>query len=559
MGEKQWKDRGEIKNLFNSEKSFLDLCRGYKISENTTKEQVTYDNQNIEENYPNQYIIYKNIEANNVHLKQILGRSYDIVFREYKMLNNEETKVFICFVNSLVNLNIINQYIVNPLTQNLMKKDYDTCKIPSNIFKIINDNILSIADSKETQSMDTVITEVLSGNTALFIDGYDKAFIMKTQGYEVRKIDEPGTERVVRGPREGFIEDLRTNISMLRRKIKSSRLILETLTIGKQTQTLISIAYIDGIANLQIVEQVKSRLNAIDTDSILESCYIEEFIRDHQFSLFPNIGNSESPDVVAAKLLEGRVAIFCDGTPFVLTVPFLFIENLQNREDYYSLPFLSSFIRLMRYLSLFLTVTAPALYVALTTFHYEMVPTVLLINMASSREGIPFPAFYETIIISIIFEILREASIRMPSAVGTSISIVGTLVIGEAAVRAGIMSNPIVIVMAITAITSYACTPLVTVNIIIRFLFIFLASILGIYGILIGYFLLLARMCSLKSFGVNYLTPIAPANWSELKDTFIRIPLKLMNKRPHLADDNNLNRQKSKSKSSEDNSNKGAS
>ena len=516
------------------------------MEEDKSKNKDEFKNLFNEVKGSNQYIICENINVNSAYIKQILGRSYDVTFKEYKILNSEETKIFICFVNSLVNLNLINQYIVNPLTQNLMKRDYNTSKLPINILKILNDNIFSLADSKESESMDNVITEILSGSTVMFIDGYQKAFIVKTQGYEMRNVDEPSTERVVRGPREGFVEDLKTNISLLRRKIKNTKLILEKTNIGKETHTDICIAYIDGITNLQIVEEVRNRLNAIDTDSILESCYIEEFIRDHQFSLFPTIGNSETPDTITAKLLEGRVAIFCDGTPVVLTVPFLFIENLQSREDYYSLPFLASFIRLIRFLSLFITLTTPALYIALTTFHYEMIPTVLLINMAASREGIPFPAFFETIIISITFEILREASIRMPIAVGTSISIVGTLVIGEAAVRAGIMSNPIIIIMAITAVSSYVCTPLITVNIIVRFFFIFLASVLGIYGILIGYFILLAHMCSLKSFGVNYLTPIAPVKLGELKDSVIRLPIKLLNKRPHLANDKNLKRQKSK-------------
>lgn len=524
------------------------------LSENP--KEVKRDNENTVKFIESGYTINKNIEVNLTYLKEILGRNYDVVFREYKIFNTGQTRIFLSFANSLVNLDRINQYIVQPLVLKLEKENYDKSALSSDIFNVVNHKILNIADTKETQSMDSVIYAILSGNTALFIDGYDKVLIMNTQGYEKRGIEESTTERAIRGSHEGFTEDILVNSSLIRRRLKNPNFILEEFTLGKQTHTTICIGYIEGIVNPKIVEEVKVRIKRIDKDSILESGYIEQLILDNPFTIFPSVGNSENPDTVAGKLLEGRVAIFCDGTPFVLTVPLLFIENLQSREDYYSLPFLVSLIRLLRGVCFIIAMTAPAIYVALTTFHYEMIPTVLIINMAASREGIPFPAAMEIIIIFTTFEILREATLRMPKTIGTSISILGTLVIGEAAVRAGIMSNPAIIVMAITAIAGYVCTPLMTINVILRLCFTLLATLLGIYGMMIGFFLLLGHMCSLRSFGVAYLTPIAPTIWSDLKDTLIRAPLWLMKSRPNIANETNLKRQATKLKPGPDNSSK---
>lgn len=518
--------------------------------------EVKRDSENTVKFIESGYTINKNIEVNLTYLKEILGRNYDVVFREYKVFNIGQTRIFLSFASSLVNLDTINQYIVQPLMLKLEKKDCDKITESSDIFNVVNNNILNIADTKETQSMDNVIYAILSGKTALFIDGYDKVLIMNTQGYEKRSVEESITERVVRGSHEGFTEDILVNSSLIRRRLNNPNFILEEFTLGKQTHTTICIGYIEGIVNPKIIEELKIRIKRIDIDSILESGYIEQFITDNPLSIFPNVGNSENPDVIAGKLLEGRVAIFCDGTPVVLTVPLLFIENLQSREDYYSLPFLTSFVRMIRFLCLLIAATAPAAYVALTTFHYEMIPTVLIINMAASREGIPFSSAMEIIIIFITFEILKEATLRMPKTIGTSISILGTLVLGEAAVRSGIMSNPAVIVMAITAISGYVCTPLMTINVILRFFFIALATLLGIYGMMIGSFLLLGHMCSLRSFGVAYLTPIAPTVWSGLKDTLIRVPLWLMKSRPNIANETNLKRQATQLKPGPDNSNR---
>jgi spore germination protein KA len=373
---------------------------------------------------------------------------------------------------------------------------------------------------------------ILSGKAALFIDGYDTVLLIEAQGFSSRNVTEPDTESVVRGPREGFNENIEVNTGLIRRKVINSNLLFEKFTLGKQTHTKIRIAYIAGIANEKIVEEVKKRLQKIDIDAILESGYIEQLIEDHPYSIFPTVGNSEKPDIIAAKLLEGKVAILCDGTPFVLSVPYLFIENLQVSEDYYSRPYFASAIRLLRLLALFLTVATPALYVALTSYHHAMIPTILLTSMAAAEEAIAFPVLIETLLIGTAFEILREAGVRLPRPVGSAISIVGALIIGEAAVQASLVSAPMVIAMALTGISSFIVPSVNDAVVLSRLFFVLMAGVLGLYGMLISFLIILTHMCSLRSFGTPYLTPHAPIIFREWKDTLIRAPLWRMNLRP---------------------------
>lgn len=293
-------------------------------------------------------------------------------------------------------------------------------------------------------------------------------------------------ENVIRGSRKGFIEDLGTNISLLRRKIKNPGLTFETMKIGKQTRTIVSFVYIKGITDTALVEEVRSRLKKIKMDVILESGYIEQLIENDMFSLFPTIGNSEKPDVVAAKMLEGRIAILTDGASTVLTAPALFIESMQMSEDYYSRPYFASFVRMIRLLAFFISFLAPAIYIALTTFNQEVIPTPLLISLVASKDGTPFPSTMEAIMMTISYEILREASIRLPRSVGSAISIVGGLILGEAAVSAGIIGAPMVIVISLMAITSFINLPQYETTSILRIFFIFCASITGWFGIALG-------------------------------------------------------------------------
>lgn len=365
----------------------------------------------------------------------------------------------------------------------------------------------------------------------------------------MRGLEEPSSQTVVRGPKEGFTETLRINTSLIRRRIKNTNLWIETLSVGEKTQTDVALLYIKGIANDKIIQEVRNRMNKINIDAILESGYIEELIQDESYTIFPTIHNTERPDAACGSLLEGRIIIMVDGTPFVLIVPALFIEFFQSSEDYYQRADISTLLRLLRFLCLFLALLTPSAYIAVTTFHQEMLPTRLLISLAAQREGVPFPAIVEAIMMEITFEILREAGVRMPRAVGPAISIVGALVLGQAAVEAGVVSATMVIIVSLTAIASFV-SPTFNMGIairILRFVFMILAATFGLFGIIIGLIIMVAHLASLRSFGVPYLSPMAPFIAGDQKDAILRIPLWGMLSRPRLISQKDIKRENSSS------------
>jgi spore germination protein KA len=302
------------------------------------------------------------------------------------------------------------------------------------------------------------------------------------------------------------------------------------MIVGQKTQTSICVIYLSDIADREVVDTVKTRLRALDVDSILESGYIEEYIEDAPFSPFGTVGYSEKPDVIAGRVLEGRIAIVVDGTPFVLTAPMLFLESFQTAEDYYARPLYASLIRMLRFIAYFITVFAPAVYIALTAFNPELIPTTLLLTIVNAREGTPFPVFLESAILMLAFEILREAGVRLPRPVGQAISVVGALIMGEAAVAAGLVGAPIVIVIAITAVASFVVPAQNDSTFVMRIIMMILAATIGIYGIVMGLLAMLLYIGSLTSFGVPYFDGLS---WtSDLQDSLARMPLWSMIRRP---------------------------
>jgi len=484
------------------------------------------------------------LQVNLNSLKAVFEDASDIVIREFKIGVEQQVKAFLIFVDGLVDKFAINESLLKSLMLEARLAQPSQGINKDNVFRYVKECALSIASVKESRTLKDAIDAVLSGDVVLFLDGSDTALIISIRGWETRGVTEPVTETVVRGPREGFVETIRTNTALIRRKIKNPNLKIESLKIGKETQTDVCIAYIKGIANEKIVREVKKRLERIEIDSILESGYIESFIEDAPLSIFPTVGNSEKPDIVGAKILEGRVAILVDGTPFVLTVPYLFVEAFQSSEDYYSRPFYSSLIRCLRYLSFAISILSPAIYVALTTFHQELLPPPLLITMAASAEGLPFPALIEALIMGITFEILREAGVRLPRPVGQAISIVGALVIGEAAVSAGIIGAPMVIVIALTAISSFVVPSISDAGAITRLFLTLCSGVAGLFGIMLGISGVLTHLCSLRSLGIPYTSPLAPATFSDMKDVFIRVPWWAMLTRPRVLSVKNPVRQK---------------
>lgn len=503
-------------------------------------------NKTIQQGVVEEYKLLANLQENIISINEFLGDSDDIVIRKFN-IGIDRGEAFLLYVDGLADKTFIAENLMKSLTVLFPMSEYCLSDSKS-MWKLVKESLLTGGDVKETRDFNRVFQGVLSGNTALFIEGMDKAFIISTRGFAARGVEEPDTEAVVRGPREGFVESLGNNKALIRRKIKNPNLRFETMIIGKQTKTDVTLVYIKDICNKKIIAEAKSRLTRINTDAILESGYIESFIEDAPFSPFATIGNTEKPDIVAAKILEGRLAILVDGTPIVLTVPYLFVEGFQSSEDYYSRPYYVTIVRWIRFLAFFLTVYSPSLYIALSTFHQEMIPTPLLISMAGATEGTPFPAFVEVVGMGVTYEILREAGVRMPRPIGQAVSIVGALIVGEAAVNAGIIGAPVVIFTAMTAISSFIIPSKADATIVMRVILTTLAAIAGFYGIILGTMVFLIHLVSLRSYGIPYLSPLAPLTLSELKDVIIRAPLWAMIARPETLENTNRYRQGSKLK-----------
>jgi spore germination protein KA len=354
-----------------------------------------------------------------------------------------------------------------------------------------------------------------------------------------RSITEPTSEVAIRGPREGFVEDITLNAALIRKRLKNINLVFEQIVLGSESQTIIYLTYLRDVASIQIVDEFRRRITSIKTDSVLESSYIEEWIQDKTISPFPQLITTERPDSVVAKLLEGQVAVLTDGTPVALIGPITFFQFFSSPEDYYQRADFATIIRWLRMFAFLLAIFVPSLYVAVVSYHHELLPTSLLINLSAQREEVPFPAFIEATIMSVTFEILREAGLRMPRIAGQAISIVGALVLGQAAVEAGLISAAMIIVVSLTAISNFI-SPSYSFGIaqrIIHFAFLALSGILGLYGLLIGVYFLLIHLVSLRSFGVPYLTPVAPLSFTNWKDTIVRVPRYLMNRLPRSTHD----------------------
>lgn len=449
--------------------------------------------------------IHRRLDKNKAWLKERLGDNFDVVMQDVGQPGNPSA--FLIYIEGMADSEVISDHVLAPL----LRHEWDH---------------ISTSQRDQAGDFETVLDAIFAGNGAVFIDKRDQATIVNVRGGTRRGVEEPASEAVIRGPREGFNENLRTNTALVRFKVKSAKLKMESRTIGTESHTQVVLAYMEGIADPKVVEEARSRLDRINIDGILESGYIEEFIEDNPFSPFPQMQYSERPDTVAAQLLEGRFAIFVDGSPFVLLAPVTLMELLQASEDYYERFMIGSMIRLLRLLFTLLSLLLPAVYISILTYHQDMIPTNLLLSIAAAREAIPFPTFVEALIMEVSFEALREASIRLPRTIGQAVSILGALVIGQAAVEAGIVSAPMVIIVSLTGIASFTIPRFnlaITMRM-LRFPLMILAGIFGLFGIVIGLVLISIHLARLRSFGVPYLSGLTPSGMKDQHDLFIRLP-----------------------------------
>lgn len=489
--------------------------------------------------------ISRSLSENEKYIKNILGDSSDISIRHFVIPAFNNCRAFILYIDGLAGTKEIDDIVLRPLMNNsqfFMQKDYISAIGP---IKAVQEAGLHASSVKEKQQWNEILDLVLSGDTALFINSLDTAVIVSSRGWESRAVSEPLAEGEVRASRDGFIENIRSNTALIRRRIKDYSLRMENMKIGERTKTDVILVYIDNLVDKGILGELKSRLSRIVVDSILESGYIEELIEDAPLSLFPTIEHTERPDKASAAILEGRIVVLVDNTPFCLIVPTVFWQYFQATDDYYERYYIAIFTRWLRLIAMFLSLSLSSFYVLLSSFHQEMYPTLLALRVAAGREGVPFPAIIEVFLMEIMFEILREAGLRMPRPVGQAVSIVGALVIGEAAVNAGLIGPTLVVIIAAEAISSFAI-PAYNLSLALRLLkfpLLILTGCVGLLGFLGGTVVIALHILSLRSFGAPFFAPIAPFRLNGNKDVIIRAPWWKMTKRPKLTKSQDNNRQ----------------
>ncbi|MCZ8512788.1 spore germination protein [Paenibacillus filicis] len=433
------------------------------------------------------------------------------------------------FFRELVDSKQLDEELLKTL---LINKTIES-NVTTRIIEQMKSELLPIARTKIVSNKKETVKQIIRGEVVLFVESSNHALSISMKEQLHRELQEPNMESVIRGPKVGFIEDIDINMALIRQQIRTPRLKMEQLLIGEISQTVVVVAYLENVAAPEVIMEVRNRLSRIDMDTVLESGYIEEMIRDAPYSPFPVIQMTERPDSVSASLLEGKVAILVDGTPMVLVAPITFWHAFQTVEDYYANFIVSTFLRWLRYLFTVIALTLPSLFIAVNTYHPELIPTSLVLSLAAAREPVPFPALVEIVMMEIAFEAIREAGIRLPKQIGQTISIVGVLVIGQAAVQAGIVSAPIVIVVSLTGIASF----LVPSNNmsqairILRFPLMLSAGVFGLYGIGVAMIALLIHLVNLRSFGVYYMSPLAPFQPSGILDVFVRAPWWVIHKR----------------------------
>jgi len=509
--------------------------RGPKERYNSGPEQVPYPHEFLE--------ISPDLAENEKFLRQEFEKTTDIVFREFYM---GEIRCLAVWVDGLIN-NRVSHDLFRALMLDVEPDRFK--KVPAaERLDWINKHHLPFYATLRVIDMIEMRRWIVMHKLVLLMDGSTSGLVLDAEATPMRGISEPTLESVVSGPRDAFVESLRLNTALIRARLGDVKLKSENFILGRRSNTLVTVMYVEDLARPEVVEEVRSRIGRIDTDAVWDVYQIKEFVHDRQLTFFPLMKETERPDKVAADLLEGRFAIIVDGSPQVLTAPSVMVEFFQSAEDYYLNPILSTGLRILRYLGLFIACTGLGLYVAVTTFHQEMIPIPLIFSVAGTRETVPFPAVIEALFMLVIFELLVEAGIRLPRVVGGAVNIVGALIIGQASVQAGIVSPILVILIAATAIANFAVSSnylFASVLRFIRLLFLIAGASLGLYGMSLVLLCLLIHMTSLKSFGVPYLTPLAPRLPVAMTDVLYRAPKWQMSSRPNYITGNDLTRDNS--------------
>ncbi len=458
--------------------------------------------------------ISSKVEENEEYLNGQFQNAMDFLLRQ---LDLEGTRAALFSLDGLVSKQTITLSILNPLMEMKIPKGTGEEKM-----QFIEKSVLGAVEQGRKKQMSEILEALMSGFAVLCIDGCGEALVFGVQGFATRSPEEPQNEVMQQGAKDGFTESFQNNMAMIRRRMKTTSLKFEKLVVGSQSRTPVALCYLEGVASKTVLEKVRKRLAACDLKTVLGAGYLTGYL-EKGGSVFSSIGLSERPDVVCGKIEEGRVALLVEGTPSVLLLPFLFVENFQTLDDYLTRPFYGTFIRWLKYLAFFVSAFLPGLYVAVTTHHPELLPEALLLKIAQTQAQTPFPVMLESLLLYFMYEIMREAGLRAPRGLSATVSIVGGLVIGDTAVSAGLVSAPSLLVIALTAIAGYAVPRLYEPLSLLRLAFILVGNFLGVWGVMIGLGFLLMNLCGESSFGVPALSPVSPSQGRLLfRDVLVR-------------------------------------
>ena len=455
-----------------------------------------------------------NLTDDMIAIRARCSNSSDLIAKELSVAG---LRLELLLCEGMYDASELSKLILTPLSELRCEK-----KTPSELLEWARGTLLG-SDQRELRTVEEVFPELMSGFAVLLIERIDVGLSLGIQGFSFRQIDEPSSGVNIKGSREGFVEVVRVNMSMVRRRLRSPSLVFEMLRIGTKSRTDVCVAYMSDAVSQQLLNMVRERLKRVSIDALLDAGYLKPFLEDKKFSMFDGVGFTERPDVVCAKIREGRVAVLLDGTPFALILPFLFSEHFQTVDDYSQRPFFVLLMRLLRWSSFFISMLLPGLYVAIVTFHPELLPEPLLFNISSVEEGTPFSLMTEAFAIHIIYEIMREAGLRLPRPIGHAVGIIGALVVGDAAITSGLISAPMVMIAALTALSALVTPSLYESVTILKFAFIFFGGMWGIYGITLLFGAVMIDLLGRSICGVPLSTPISPTGLYSWRDIFLRI------------------------------------
>ena len=475
--------------------------------------------------------IKSEIEYNKKAMKAILG-SDDVIFFDFEIGG---TAAFCVYIDSITDKELLGLEVIAPLAKS------DPKKSATSLSKAI-----TLANVKTKDKISDATNEILGGNAAIFIDGKKKCITVDLKKFEVRAISEPPTGLAVRGPRNGFTESIKSNLSLVRRYLKSPDVKIETFEKGKYTKTSVALVFIDGIARPDIVKKIREKIKAINIDGIPDSSYVAKLLSERKTSLFKQVGSTERPDVLIERMLEGRVGIIVDGSPFALTLPYLLIEDFQAAEDYYISQYRANLVRALRVIAILFSILLPAVFVSAQLFHLQIIPLNFLLTIVNGIKEIPFSPSLEMFFVLLIFELLNETSVRMPKYVGMALAVVGALVLGETAVNAGIVSTPAILIMALSGISIYAIPEIVETTSVLRFVYLLIAGSLGGYGLISLTAFIVLYLASADNYGAPYLAPYSPVLLNDFQDGLYMNNVIGMTNRPVALSSKNKVRQKLK-------------